>query len=1558
MTQLKKRLTSIAMVLLMVISMLPMGGTVIRAMADETTKVFDATTLDGTGVADKDAIAEGTTYADGFFKVVGTVTQRTKDDGTIKSVEVAKAAKGAIQFTTFGISDVVIEMSSTGGSNTSVVALVNTADGSAVAEDTGITLVTGTDRTTLKYTSLPAGTYQVVTPESEEYGRNARLYTITVKELPVAAAAAETVEYVFDATTLDVVADKHVYEEGTVFADYFKVIGEVTQRTNGDGTAVKSVEVKKAAQGSLTFTVTGTADVTLNMGSTGGSNTSAVALVDAAGNVIANNEGISLVETTAQTTMTYTGLAAGTYSVITPDNPDYARNARVFSIKVVETTGGAATTEYVFDPTTFAVVGDKEAYEEGTVFADYFKVVGTVTQRTNSDGTAVKSVEVAKAVKGAISFTVNGTADVTLEMGSTGGSNTSAVALLDENDNVVANNEGISLVETTAATVMTYTGLPAGTYRVVTPDNPDYARNARVFKIVVVQTSSGERPARAAWDSVAAPEITKAVAEGGSIKVSYKMVIGYDGADKITVEMLDAAGNVVASESAASDGTEGTVSFSPEVTGDYTFRITAVRAEEADKVATSAATAFVLPLKTPACTSATSEGNGKVSVVWAPVDETESYLVSYHEAGSDAIVQAGTTTETEFVVEGLTVDTEYVFMVQAVRGEEITEAGTIEGKATKEKQRVWSFSAFGSSTNTKDNWYEGNANDGTVTVASLNGKGKIVPNSTDGIAFYYTTIDPETENFKLSATIHVDEWTISNGQDGFGMMVADAVGEHGDSGTFWNNYFSAVVSKVEYWYDPETDSLVTHGTGTGNKISMKLGVGSQQKIGVTAANIADGTISTNINELFDARTTTFETSQKLMPGTNTFNIVGNATNNPEGTLPEKALLTEFDFTIERNNTGYFISYDDPKTGETVTHKYYDIERTALTQIDPENIYVGFYASRNAKITVTNISLTTSDPATDAPAEGRELSYVPVVCDVISASATGNEDYKLTIYTNAEGTLTVKDGSGNVIAENLATNADDYTYIDTKLAVGQTIFKINFVPNADFKFGEYEVLASYDPVDVTLSVMRRTFDGDIIYVAPEVDPSSTGKGTKESPTDINTAVKYVRPGQVILLEGGRYWEFLKTITVERGNDGTAEQPIYLMADPEATERPVLDFEYNEGKGITIAGNYWILDGFDITNTADGQKGLVIAGSNCVVQNINAYNNGNTGIQISRYKSTDYWEDWPANNLILNCTSCNNADHGYEDADGFAAKLTVADGNVFDGCVAYNNADDGWDLFAKIETGSIGVVTIKNSIAYGNGYLVDGTNAGNGNGFKLGGDSMAGAHILENCVAFNNKAKGIDSNSGPDVQVHNCTSFNNGSYNVALYTNNAADTAYVVDGVISFRTEVMEQAEQLKLKGTQDETKVYGANNYFYNAETQTSVNNAGEAMDASWFVTTDTTTAWTRNEDGTINMNGLFVLSDAAPENTGAVIGGTANTDYSGIVKELQAKEAEAKPTAAPTAAADNNASGNNASGNNTSEPASSTTNVGMIVVIVIAVVAVAGVAVAAMMAKKKKGGNK
>ena len=159
---------------------------------------------------------------------------------------------------------------------------------------------------------------------------------------------------------------------------------------------------------------------------------------------------------------------------------------------------------------------------------------------------------------------------------------------------------------------------------------------------------------------------------------------------------------------------------------------------------------------------------------------------------------------------------------------------------------------------------------------------------------------------------------------------------------------------------------------------------------------------------------------------------------------------------------------------------------------------------------------------------------------------------------------------------------------------------------------------------------------------------------------------------------------------------------MIADPEATTRPVFDFQ-GLSAGMIIGGDYWYFKGFDVTNSANAQKGIQVSGNHNTLDLIEAYHNGNTGVQISRLNSSDTFEYWPSYNLILNCTSYGNADAGYEDADGFAAKLTVGNGNVFDGCISHHNADDGWDLFAKVQTGSIGVVTIKNCIAYANGYL---------------------------------------------------------------------------------------------------------------------------------------------------------------------------------------------------------------------------------------------------------------
>ena len=269
----------------------------------------------------------------------------------------------------------------------------------------------------------------------------------------------------------------------------------------------------------------------------------------------------------------------------------------------------------------------------------------------------------------------------------------------------------------------------------------------------------------------------------------------------------------------------------------------------------------------------------------------------------------------------------------------------------------------------------------------------------------------------------------------------------------------------------------------------------------------------------------------------------------------------------------------------------------------------------------------------------------------------------------------------------------------------------------------------------------------------------------------------------------------------------------------------------------------------------------------------------GIQISRYLGTDEYEEWPAYNLILNCTSYENADKGYEDADGFAAKLTVGDGNVFDGCIAHHNADDGWDLFAKVQSGSIGNVVIRNSVAYKNGYVLDENgkeiNAGNGNGFKMGGDSMSGQHELRNSVAFFNKAKGIDSNSGPDIKVYDSISFNNESYNVALYTNSAVNTDYLANGVISYRTDYKDQSENLKPKGTQDETKIYGTSNFYWDVASQSSVNKEGATVSDDWFESLSFT-GISRNADGNINLNGFLKLTDKAQ--AGGNLGGTGSDD--------------------------------------------------------------------------------
>ena len=1036
------------------------------------------------------------------------------------------------------------------------------------------------------------------------------------------------------------------------------------------------------------------------------------------------------------------------------------------------------------------------------------------------------------------------------------------------------------------------------------------------------------------WSTVDKPVITdvtatQANAEAGKIYINVSEDISVVGAAEVDVDMIDYTGKVVDTQTASTLGTkEEVVEFTPKASGSYIFKAYAKRPTETTKIESDAITVsgFVLPLEAPKPSARTAESS-KVEVYWDAVPEATSYKVEYKKSDAESFeVVTNSTTATSVKTASLTVGATYTFRVTAMRswdGSAVT-SDEMQYTVADHEQFIWRYTAFGSGvTVDKDNLsdkkksadgYSGSVNegDGKVNVWSLNNKGKLVPASTDGVSFYYSAV-PTSKNFTLTATANINSWTYTNGQEGFGLMAADAVGDNGDSSVFWNNSYMASVTKVEYYSNIDEETGVASVSKTsGDKISMKLGIGSQEKIGVTKKNIdklKDNDTDTVTNE-FKTSMTTLDTS-KLGSEAGTYNLIGNYTNTDE-TFKNTTVanpITSVKLTIRKNNTGYFVSYTDA-SGNTTTKKYYDTE--ALSQLDEDNVYIGLFASRTCDVTFSDISLTTINPEDDDPKEERPMEYKDVVLGISSASTASTEDYKLKGLSNVDGHVVVTKGE-EVVGE-ADVKADEAFTFDTKLKVGDNKYTVTLTPDSTFKFDEYEMPTSYDPIEISKTVTYAYFTGDLIYVSAEataaVDEAkanetysskaqiNSGKGTKSNPIDIYNAVAYAKAGQKILLLEGDY-KVANNLLIPFGINGTSEKPIYMMPEKAGT-RVVLDFKGTTGEGLTLCGNYWYIQNIDVTHSANGKDGIHVAGSYNVLDCVDTYENGNTGIQISRFSNVQAKSDWPAYNTIKNCTSHNNADAGYEDADGFAAKLTIGKGNVFLGCIAHNNADDGWDLFAKVETGNIPTVVIMNCVAYANGFLEDGTNAGNGNGFKMGGSSLSAGHVLLNSVAFDNKAKGIDSNSCPDNVVVSSTSYNNFNYNVGLYTNDSKNTNYNVYGVLSYRNKSVDLSDSLKAKGTQDEAKLYQATDYYWKAASGDAKDSSEILSDSSfasvntYAVNVDTATALAdnnttlladtestikytanpvnRNADGTISMNGLMMLTAQTRAALGAGVG--------------------------------------------------------------------------------------
>lgn len=402
------------------------------------------------------------------------------------------------------------------------------------------------------------------------------------------------------------------------------------------------------------------------------------------------------------------------------------------------------------------------------------------------------------------------------------------------------------------------------------------------------------------------------------------------------------------------------------------------------------------------------------------------------------------------------------------------------------------------------------------------------------------------------------------------------------------------------------------------------------------------------------------------------------------------------------------------------------------------------------------------------------------------------------------------------------------------------------------------------------------DGDIFCA-----PNASGSGaTEKDPASVTDAIAKLTPGHTIYLLGGTY-ALSEMIFIDENNSGTASAPKTIKAYNNADV--VFDFS-GQGeadgskRGIVLDGDYWHFYGFEITKAAD--NGMLLSGNNNKIEMMIFNDNQDTGLQLSRYNTNAATlADWPSNNLILNCTSKNNCDNAtMENADGFAAKLTCGEGNVFDGCMAYNNSDDGWDLFAKTATGPIGVVTIKNSAAFRNGYTEFGEGYGDcdGNGFKLGGSGVGSPHVLDNCLAFENLNCGFTDNNNPKLgSLKNCTAYNNGvggngKPNFSLYR--CTDTVTKFTNIMSYNnTSKVSDLGAAGIKISNDKFVGEMANSVYYNSKyykltDATAMENGSKLGDVvtptdSDFITLsvpkmgeDFHKLW-RNVDGSINTDG-------------------------------------------------------------------------------------------------------
>lgn len=493
------------------------------------------------------------------------------------------------------------------------------------------------------------------------------------------------------------------------------------------------------------------------------------------------------------------------------------------------------------------------------------------------------------------------------------------------------------------------------------------------------------------------------------------------------------------------------------------------------------------------------------------------------------------------------------------------------------------------------------------------------------------------------------------------------------------------------------------------------------------------TIATNT---FDG-TGSFATTQALQPGAQFFRI---RTAPAAGPVSPSFLSQPVSLTVTQGQTAVFSALAEGTV--PLAYQWYFNTNTLLGGQTGTNLTLANVQSASAGVYSVRVSNA-----------GGTLTSTQATLTVLSPPA-------ITTHPLSQSALVSNNVNFNVVATGTAPLQYQWYFNTSILLADQTNASLALLNLTTNDSGTYHARVTNDygstnSNPATLTVNEPNTNGDW-FVSPTGNDANPG--TLAAPfATLTKAISVVQPGQIIFMRGGTY---LPNSTIRFTNSGTANARIHLLAYP--GETPYLNFtnqpyaDANRGLLFTTSANYWTVKGLEIGYAGD--NGIKVEGSHHRFEQLVLHHNGDTGLQIGfGHDDVNPGGLLAAFIEVVNCDSYGNYDPNSNggDADGFAAKMHCGQGIIFTGCRAWENSDDGWDLFETDYS-----VVISNCWTWKSGVA-----QGNGNGFKLGGNGTGGdsvgTHYAFNCVAFGHKVNGFTQNSHKDgLVVQHCLSFSNG------------------------------------------------------------------------------------------------------------------------------------------------------------------------------------------------------